>query len=428
MFAFRRPQSYTLGGPLRRLTAVRRCAENPAVIRRPALAWTALGLALAAQALVAAEFFVLFPTGTVPPGQRLEIGTYVLVSALASVAMFAVERRAVLRVLASARVVFLLFVAGFVAPYRGALHAALCSLVLEIGVYEPFPAGLVAGSAVCTLVASVVLAARAPLFAAAESALLGCTVAISASLMTRYRERLIAAQDAGARLDAAVARLSQANLGYQQYAQTAEERSRLSERQRVTREIHDIVGYTLTNSIMTMEAATDMARKDPEKVGALIETARRNAEAGLQDVRRALRALRAQEVKSEQGLRAIVKLVHVFELASGVEVRSELGNLPWTLGEPMDAALYHFVQEGLVNAVRHGHATRIRVMFWIEAGRLHASIRDNGRGAPQVSAGIGLAGMRERIEALGGHLAAGNAADGFEVATTIPLPQRSQES
>ncbi len=286
--------------------------------RRPAPAWAALAVSLAAQALAAFEFWILFPTGTFPPAERLEIATYVIFSAAASVAMFAVERRTPLRALLWVRALFLLLLVYFVAPYRGATHASVCSLALELGVYEPFPAGLVLGAAASALAAVPTLAARAPVSAAIETALLGAIVAVTSSFMTRHRERLLAAQAENDRLHAAVAQLSEANLGYQQYAQSAEARSTLSERQRVTREIHDVVGYTLTNNIMMMEAATDMVKKDPDQVSKLIETARRNAEAGLQDVRRALRALRAADVESERGLRAIVKLVHVFEVASGV--------------------------------------------------------------------------------------------------------------
>jgi signal transduction histidine kinase len=387
---------------------------------RPVLAWAALGVAIASQALALVEFWVLFPTGTFPPGQRLELATYAICSAAASAGMLVVRRRPFLLVLLAARAAFLLLLMAFVAPYRGVTAALVCAAALEAGVYEPFPRGLVAGASLSVLSAVPALALHAPL-AAAEAVLLGGATAALASFMTRHRERLIGAAAENARLDAAVGQLSQANLGYQSYAQSAEQRSTLSERQRVTREIHDVVGYTLTNSIMMMEAATDMVRKDPEQVGKLIETARRNAEAGLQDVRRALRALRAQDIEAERGLRAIVKLVHLFELASGVEVQCELGNLPWSLGDDVDEALYHFVQEGLVNAFRHGKASQVRVMFWIQDGELRATIRDNGRGAVDAVDGIGLAGMRERLSALGGTLSAGNAAGGFQVAAAIPV-------
>jgi len=77
-----------------------------------------------------------------------------------------------------------------------------------------------------------------------------------AFLMVSYRERLIDSEGEVARLDGLVERLVHSNVRYQEYAKMVEEASTENERKRIIRDIHDIVGYTLTNNITMMEAIT----------------------------------------------------------------------------------------------------------------------------------------------------------------------------
>ncbi|MBN1835294.1 MAG: sensor histidine kinase [Spirochaetales bacterium] len=221
-------------------------------------------------------------------------------------------------------------------------------------------------------------------------------------------------------LDAAIAQLTSANIGFQQYATNAEERSVRSERNRITREIHDTTGYALTNLMMMMEAASDLVGKEPDRLRELLGSAREQAQAALSDSRRALRALRAVEARGQRGLAAIHKLVKAFEAATGVQVRVEYADAPSSLGEEADLAVYRMVQEGLTNAFKHGKATRIRLLFWRDVAGIGVSLHDNGFGCPVVQEGIGFAGMRERIEHLGGFLKAEGRQDGFELSAWLP--------
>jgi signal transduction histidine kinase len=100
-----------------------------------------------------------------------------------------------------------------------------------------------------------------------------------------------------------------------------------------------------------------------------------------------------------------------------------LGNLPWSYGRKLDGVLFRIVQEGLTNAFRHGKATRVRINLWQTEGEILLSILDNGRGivpGTDVTDGIGLAGMRERLSEYGGEIRLGPVEDGFELAATIP--------
>jgi signal transduction histidine kinase len=99
-----------------------------------------------------------------------------------------------------------------------------------------------------------------------------------------------------------------------------------------------------------------------------------------------------------------------------------LGNLPNSLDHELSLALYRTVQEALTNAVRHGKASRVRVIFWVEGEELRLTITDNGKGAFEVVKGIGLAGMEERLGALGGSVQVGQAPEGgFSLTAQVPL-------
>ena len=231
----------------------------------------------------------------------------------------------------------------------------------------------------------------------AQNAIVLTFALVGTALFSRYREELVQKEKDVERLDGAVLRLGRANTSYQQYALDAEERSAEHERQRITRDIHDIVGYTLTNSVVTIEAAVDMIRVDPLRVPALLQSARRNAEEGLERIRESLYRLRDQKVDHPKGIAGISRMVRNFGTAANIEVDLEIGGVPpLQLGEKVGYVTHHFVQEAIINSFRHGRATKVLVMLYWSEERFIAKVWDNGPGAPAaMKEGIGLSGMRE---------------------------------
>ncbi len=245
-------------------------------------------------------------------------------------------------------------------------------------------------------------------------------VIVFTSLMTWYRSRLIDTHREIDRLDRLVDRLTRANLQYQEYAKTVGEVSIETERKRITRDIHDIVGYTLTNNITLMEAITDMMDINPLGVAHLVNSARENAQEGLARVRESLGILRDSEIPYPKGLAALQRLILVFRKATGVDVEIAFSEVPWDFPQDVESTLYHIVQESLVNSFRHGQATQVRIFLSRHEGNLVLRISDNGLGADTPKEGIGLLGMRERVEKLGGALRAGSGPGGFDVTVTVP--------
>jgi signal transduction histidine kinase len=224
------------------------------------------------------------------------------------------------------------------------------------------------------------------------------------------------------KLDTAVTRLTSANMDFQEYASDADVKSRIKERKRISRDIHDTIGHSLMNMIMMMEAAMDIIPPDQERLQDLIALTRDQAQKGLAETRRALHELRLIE-ENYSGLPAIQKLISIFERATGVGVTCEYGNIPFYFSEEINISLYRIVQEGLTNAFRHGNATVVLIHFWITKEKtLTLRIRDNGKGAnEEITEGIGLVGMRERLAKIQATLEARNVYNGFELVAHIPL-------
>jgi signal transduction histidine kinase len=229
-----------------------------------------------------------------------------------------------------------------------------------------------------------------------------------------------------ASMDRSIASLLDANLDFQNYALEAGERSTIAERKRLSRDIHDIVGYTLINLKMMLEAAIDRAGAENRGLAELLSSARDQAQAGLVETRQVLRSFREMENAKPEGVASIHKITTAFSQATGIELEVSYGNMPRSLGS-LNSVISHIVQEGITNAIRHGGATRIQIGFWIVQGRLHVKIADNGAGASDIKPGIGLTGMRERLEPLGGELLVQSSDYGFSLIAEMPLPDELLE-
>ena len=107
-----------------------------------------------------------------------------------------------------------------------------------------------------------------------------------------------------------------------------------------------------------------------------------------------------------------------------IKVELELGDVPLYLGEEANLTLFRLVQEGLTNALRHGKASRISVLFTRDGEGVFVTIQDNGIGSGKVGqkTGFGLLGMQERVERLGGRLEViSEPGEGFTLKAWIPF-------
>jgi two-component system sensor histidine kinase DesK len=171
--------------------------------------------------------------------------------------------------------------------------------------------------------------------------------------------------------------------------------AKIAERERIARDLHDVLGHTLSVIILKSELASKLIDHDPERARVEILDVERTSRQALADVRQAIGGYRGHGLWAE-----IAKAKTILETA-GVDVQYDAAKME--LSATQESVLTLAVREATTNIVRHAQATTCRLNLRHSAGACHLRIQDNGRGAGEVE-GNGLRGMRERVEALGGSL------------------------
>lgn len=214
--------------------------------------------------------------------------------------------------------------------------------------------------------------------------------------------------------------LQQANEQLRIYAEESAHTAQVQERNRLAREIHDTLGHVLTGITAGADACIQMMDDSPEMARHQMELIADTARNGMNDVRRSVKALRPDSLEKENLSGALNKMCTSMAQSSGAQIQLEESLAGLTLSQDEEDCVYRTVQEGITNAIRHGHATRVQVRCHIEDGVLEVSVRDNGIGCKSVTPGFGLQHMQERMLMLGGTFWYENS-DGFCIRAEIPL-------
>lgn len=201
------------------------------------------------------------------------------------------------------------------------------------------------------------------------------------------------------------------------------------ERERIARELHDVIAHGMSVMVVQADAARHgLPAGDEETRAALVEIERTGRES-LREMRRLLGLLRddSQEegtaaLAPQAGLKSLDALARSVRQA-GLPVDVEVSGEPKPLSPGIDLAAYRIVQEALTNVIRHAGPARARVEVEYGDTEIDLRISDTGRSARPAdgSGGRGLVGMRERARLYGGTFAAGPGPTGFVVAATLPL-------
>jgi len=261
--------------------------------------------------------------------------------------------------------------------------------------------------------------------ASAASNLTSITVLLIAAIsVSRYRKE----RDERAMLEQEITQLSKANVLFQEYALSIAHKTADAERKRISREIHDSAGHALMGLKMLLQAAKNLMLRDPVHASEILEKGMAQIQVVLDDIRLTLRALRKEMPGRALGMHNIVRIVDDFRSATGIRVTTHFTVSELSHGSAVDSAVSRLVQESLTNAIRHGHADHVVVHFRSHAGSLVVSVSDDGVGSESISPGIGISGMQERIESLGGTLSCSSTSHGFSVEATIPLLGQSSRT
>jgi len=207
----------------------------------------------------------------------------------------------------------------------------------------------------------------------------------------------------------------------------AHEAAAARERERIAREMHDVLAHSVSLIVVQAEAGPVVVRNAPDKAEAAFDAIAATGRDALRQLRRTLGVLRSDGAE-RQPQPDLADLPVLLEHARRAGLDASLAEHGECRPVPADVAVaaYRVVQESLTNTVKHARARRVRVRLDWRDTALHLEVDDDGRGpAPPASgSGHGLVGMRERVTACGGQLStgAGEGGAGFRVAVTLPLP------
>jgi signal transduction histidine kinase len=203
----------------------------------------------------------------------------------------------------------------------------------------------------------------------------------------------------------------------------------LAERQRLAREMHDVLAHSLSGLMLQLEGARLLATENPQdpRLPGVIERAHYLGKAGLEEARRAIGMLRDDDLPGPEQL---ATLAGQFERDSGITCHLTVTGEVRELDSEARLALYRAAQEALTNIRKHARCDRVDIRLDYNDGRTSLTVEDftpDGAAAaspvstaPSAGGGYGLTGMRERAELLGGSLQAGPTGRGFRVELEVP--------
>lgn len=202
------------------------------------------------------------------------------------------------------------------------------------------------------------------------------------------------------------------------------ERSRAEERNRIARDLHDVIAHSLTVSLLHISSARLAVSEDPDEAARALAEAERLGRESLEEVRSIVGLMRSGDgddgarLAPVPGLEALDELAERFRRAGAevvLERSGDVASVPATVG----TTLYRIAQEAFTNAAKHapGHPVSVRVAA--VAGHVELTVESDG--APGNGRGMGLETMRERAEAIGGTCEAGPAGAGWRVHASVPV-------
>lgn len=188
----------------------------------------------------------------------------------------------------------------------------------------------------------------------------------------------------------------------------------LAERERIGRDLHDLLGHTLSLITLKLELSRKLFDRDTEAARREVEEAERVARHALAEVRSAVSGIRAADLAAE--------LASARLLLESSQVHLDYGHPPVDLPVDIERGLSLIVREAATNIARHAQASSARIEMAREHAGVCLQIIDNGRGGIDGD-GNGLSGMRERVRALGGKLSIDSPrGQGTRLQVVVPVP------
>ena len=195
-----------------------------------------------------------------------------------------------------------------------------------------------------------------------------------------------------------------------------------NERLRFARDLHDLLGHSLSLIALKADLAEHLLRAKPDQALQEVRDVQRVTRGALKEVREAVAGYRQHSLVSE--------LVSAREMLAAAGIGCHVEGNPAGLPGRVDATLAWVLREAVTNVIRHSRAHRCEIQLRVDDATARVEIRDDGTAVPMAtdtSSGSGLAGLAERVAAVGGSCQAGPGSDGgFKVVAYVPLTASSE--
>ena len=196
---------------------------------------------------------------------------------------------------------------------------------------------------------------------------------------------------------------------------TMKELYTLQERNRISREIHDSVGHSLSTIIIQLGAISKLSEENNPQISQMSSQLREFAVKGLQEVRTVVHDLKPEQLTKQQLTVALEEFIYETKQHSGVEFVFRQNKPTFQLTKEQELTIFRGVQEATTNAIRHGKATKITLLMMYSANELIVTIMDNGVGSSAISLEGGLKALEERLHEQQAQLEIKNTEQGFTV-------------
>jgi signal transduction histidine kinase len=223
-----------------------------------------------------------------------------------------------------------------------------------------------------------------------------------------------------------VRKLSEQTALLEQQQELVGQEAARAERDRIARELHDVIAHSVSAMVVQTAAAQDLVVSDPDRAAEVLEDVAATGRRALAETGRLLHVIRDEAdelgLRPAPGLGRLPELVDGFR-ANGLEVQLEVDGPLRALPVGLDVSAYRITQEALTNALKYAadRAVSLRLTFTPASLSIHTSNTTSGKTAD--GSGLGLVGMAERVSLFGGRLTHGLNGDGrFELTATLPVP------
>ncbi|OCT16897.1 hypothetical protein A8709_00865 [Paenibacillus pectinilyticus] len=205
-----------------------------------------------------------------------------------------------------------------------------------------------------------------------------------------------------------------------------EQKAKLQERTRISRDIHDSVGHTLTSALTGLQTAAHAIEKNHVPLAKeMIDRTRESILRGLDDVRSSVHVLR-ENFPDHSFLPELIRLIDDTKKQTNVDIAFTIDTSTPDLSPIIELTIYRALQEGLTNGIRHGQSTYFHFTLVYQDEVLRFVLSNNGHSPAVIHFGYGLNAMKERVTDVGGALAMINkgSAGGVTLEITIPFSRK----